>query len=70
LWRIADGTSRVVLAALGEDWVAFTMDGHYKFGGDQAQIGQWFGHTSGRCRFQLGELDEFAPDLRLIQSSR
>ena len=53
-----------MLAGLHEGWVAFTPDGRYKFAGSVAG-NLW--HMIALCRFEVGELDEFIPGLRLAQ---
>ncbi|HEX3526887.1 MAG TPA: pentapeptide repeat-containing protein [Thermoanaerobaculia bacterium] len=62
LWDIATGRCRAVLGLLAEGWAAFTPDGRYKLGGLPAG-GFW--HTIGLCRFEPGELDPWAPGLRM-----
>ncbi|AUX44537.1 uncharacterized protein SOCE26_060010 [Sorangium cellulosum] len=51
-----------VLLPFPEGWVAFTPDGRYKFSGDLASN---FWHAIHLCRFEPGELDPYAPNLRL-----
>lgn len=43
-------------------WVAFTPDGRYKYGGNLEGA---FWHVVGLCRFEVGEIDEFLPHLRM-----
>jgi len=62
IWDVHQGNCVAVLAGLPEGWVAFTPDGRYKFGGN---VGQNFWHAIALCRFEVGELDEFIPGLRL-----
>ena len=62
LWDVATGRCRVTLGLLSEGWAAFTPDGRYKLGGLPAG-GFW--HTIGLCRFEPGELDPWAPGLRM-----
>ncbi|MEM7151742.1 MAG: pentapeptide repeat-containing protein [Myxococcota bacterium] len=67
-----DGTARVwqlpqiellaTLAPLPEGWVAVTPDGRYKTGG-RVTGDLW--HVAAQCRFEVGELDEVLPELRL-----
>ncbi len=54
LWDPATGACRAVLLSLTRGWVAFTLDGRYKLGGEVAGA---FWHTLGTCRFEPGELD-------------
>jgi hypothetical protein len=37
-------------------------DGRYRVAGDMKK---YFWHESGQCRYELGELDEVMPELRL-----
>jgi WD40 repeat protein len=62
LWDVATGRCRAILGLLAEGWAAFTPDGRYKLGGLPAG-GFW--HTIGLCRFEPGELDPWAPGLRM-----
>ncbi|MEZ4303001.1 MAG: hypothetical protein R3B70_49210, partial [Polyangiaceae bacterium] len=62
LWRIADGECLAVLFATEDGWVAFTPDGRYRTGGD---LKGSFWHVANLCRFEVGELDEHLPHLRL-----
>jgi WD40 repeat protein len=66
LWNVADGRCLAVLLSLPEGWVAFTPDGRYKFGGIPAG-GFW--HAANLCRFEIGELDEWVPGLRLADDA-
>ena len=47
---------------LPEGWVTFTPSGRYKFGGEVAG-GFW--HVINLCRFEVGELDAYVPNLRM-----
>lgn len=62
LWDITDGRCLAVFLPLPEGWVAFSPDGRYKVGGVPAG-GFW--HAANLCRFEIGELDEWVPGLRL-----
>ncbi len=62
LWDIGTGRCLAVLLSLPEGWVAYSPDGRYKFGGVPAG-GFW--HVINLCRFEIGELDEWVPGLRL-----
>ncbi|HEX6899517.1 MAG TPA: pentapeptide repeat-containing protein [Thermoanaerobaculia bacterium] len=62
LWDVATGRCIVILVHLPEGWVAFTPDGRYKYGG---VIAGGFWHVINLCRFEVGELDEWVPGLRL-----
>jgi WD40 repeat protein len=62
LWNISDGRCLAVLLPLPEGWVAHSPDGRYKLGGIPAG-GFW--HVANLCRFEIGELDEWVPGLRL-----
>lgn len=62
LWSIAAGQCFAILYATHEGWAAFTPDGRYKFGGN---LGGSFWHVVGLCRFEIGEIDEVMPDLRM-----
>jgi len=62
LWDVADGRCLAVLLSLPEGWVAYSPDGRYKIGGVPAG-GFW--HVINLCRFEIGELDEWVPGLRL-----
>jgi WD40 repeat protein len=62
LWDVATGRCMAILGLLPEGWVAFTSDCRYKCGG---QIAGEFWHAINLCRFEVGELDEFVPGLRL-----
>jgi hypothetical protein len=54
----------LVLVPSAEGWTAYTPDGRYKYAGDPAGS-VWF--TVGLCRFELGELDEFLPNIRRLE---
>jgi WD40 repeat protein len=62
LWNVTDGRCLAVLLPLPEGWVAHSPDGRYKLGGVPAG-GFW--HVVSLCRFEIGELDEWVPGLRL-----
>jgi len=66
LWSVANGRCLAVLLPLSEGWVAFSPDGRYKFGGFPAG-GFW--HAANLCRFEIGELDEWVPGLRLADDA-
>ena len=65
-WEIATGRCLAVLLSLPEGWVAYSPDGRYKFGGVPAG-GFW--HVINLCRFEIGELDEWVPGLRLPEEA-
>jgi hypothetical protein len=46
--------------------VAFSPDGRYKLGGIPAGR---FWHAANLCRFEIGELDEWVPGLRLADDA-
>lgn len=56
------GQCLAVLYSSPDGWVVFTPDGRYKFGGN---IAGSFWHVVGLCRFEVGEIDEFLPHLRV-----
>lgn len=62
LWRLPSLTLLATLVSLAEGWVAFAPDGRYKTGG---RVAGEFSHAAGECRFEVGELDEHLPGLRL-----
>lgn len=62
LWKVTSGQCVAVLAPLPEGWAAFTPDGRYRVGGN---VSGHFWHAMALCRFEVGELDEFIPRLRL-----
>jgi WD40 repeat protein/uncharacterized protein YjbI with pentapeptide repeats len=66
LWNVATGRCLAVLLSLPEGWVAFSPDGRYKFGGSPAG-GFW--HAASLCRFEIGELDDLVPGLRLADDA-
>ncbi|HEV7505554.1 MAG TPA: pentapeptide repeat-containing protein [Thermoanaerobaculia bacterium] len=66
LWDVAEGRCLAVLLSLPEGWVAFSPDGRYKFGGVPAG-GFW--HAANLCRFEIGELDDWVPGLRLADDA-
>jgi len=66
LWNVADGKCLAVLLSLPEGWVAYSPDGRYKFGGVPAG-GFW--HAANLCRFEIGELDDWVPGLRLADDA-
>jgi len=59
LWHVASGACYAILFAMPGGWVAYSLDGRYKFGGD---IRGSFWHIVGLCRFEVGELDLQLPD--------
>jgi WD40 repeat protein len=65
LGDIQTGRCLAVLRGFPEGWVAFTPDGRYEFGGNVAG-GFW--HATALCRFEVGELDEFIPGLRMKET--
>jgi hypothetical protein len=66
LWDVANGRCLAVLLPLPEGWVTYSPDGRYKFGGVPAG-GFW--HVASLCRFEIGELDEWVPGLRLADEA-
>jgi uncharacterized protein YjbI with pentapeptide repeats/3',5'-cyclic AMP phosphodiesterase CpdA/WD40 repeat protein len=62
LWRLPSLTLLATFVSLPEGWVAFAPDGRYKAGG---RVTGAFSHAAGECRFEVGELDEHIPGLRL-----
>jgi WD40 repeat protein len=66
LWNVANGRCLAVLLPLPEGWVAYSPDGRYKFGGVPAG-GFW--HVASLCRFEIGELDDWVPGLRLADDA-
>jgi WD40 repeat protein/nucleoside phosphorylase len=62
LWDVATARCLAILLPCREGWAAFTPDGRYKLGGD---IAGSFWHVIGLCRFEPGELDPYAPHLRV-----
>jgi WD40 repeat protein len=67
LWRLPSLVLLATLVSLPEGWVAFAPDGRYKAGG---RIAGEFTHAAGECRFEVGELDELVPGLRLGTDER
>jgi WD40 repeat protein len=66
LWNVAYDRCLAILLPLPEGWVAYSPDGRYKFGGVPAG-GFW--HVINLCRFEIGELDEWVPGLRLPEEA-
>jgi WD40 repeat protein len=62
LWDVATARCLAIVLPCREGWAAFTPDGRYKLGGD---IAGSFWHVIGLCRFEPGELDPYAPHLRV-----
>jgi len=62
LWDAAAGQQRAMLVAGAKGWVTVLPDGRYKASGDVSDV---FWYVIGLCRFEVGELDEFLPGLRL-----
>jgi predicted NACHT family NTPase len=62
LWEVATGRCLAILCPLPDGWAAYTPDGRYKVGGIPAG-GFW--HVIELCRFEVGELDDLVPGLRL-----
>ncbi len=58
LWNIATGLCLATLFGTRKGWVTFRPDGRYKV---QGNMGGAFWHTSGLCRFEVGELDAYLP---------
>jgi WD40 repeat protein len=66
VWDLASGDWVYALAGFSEGWVAFDRNGRYKSGGE---ITGAFWHTVGLVRFEVGQLDEFVPGLRLADDA-
>ncbi|HVS00959.1 MAG TPA: pentapeptide repeat-containing protein [Thermoanaerobaculia bacterium] len=62
LWDTTNRRGLLTLGLLPEGWVAFAPDGRYKSGGN-LEGGAW--HVVNLCRFDLGQLDDEVPGLRL-----
>ncbi len=63
MWSTASGECLAVIVPFPEGWVAYRpRDGRYRCEG---KLDFDFYHTVGRCRFELGELDLYIPNLRL-----
>ena len=58
LWDVKSRECLAILVPLAEGWVAYTLDGRYKVGGEVAGT---FWYSLGLCRFELGELDAYLP---------
>jgi len=63
LWNTATGAMDLVLLPFAEGWSAFSPDGRYKYAGNPAG-GFWY--MVNLCRFDLGELDSFLPNIRRL----
>ncbi len=62
-WDIATGECLAILFARGEGWVSYRpLTGQYRYGGD---LRGRFGFGIDMARYEVGELDEFYPGLRL-----
>ncbi len=63
LWSITGQgpVARLTLLGLPEGWAALAPDGRYK---REKDVGGQFWHVIGMCRFEIGELDEYLPDVR------
>ena len=57
-----EDTLLYTLVAGEKGWAAFTPQGRYKYDGDVADC-FWF--VSGLVRYEVSEIDEFAPERRL-----
>jgi WD40 repeat protein len=62
LWHTETGECLGILLAQGDAWAALRPDGRYRAVGD---MGQYLWHIAGLCRYELGELDEVFPELKL-----
>jgi len=62
LWDTHSGECLWHLGHAPDGWVAWKPDGRYNTGGE---VRGAFWHTIGLCRFEVGELDEWLPGLRL-----
>jgi WD40 repeat protein/uncharacterized protein YjbI with pentapeptide repeats len=62
LWDLVRRRRLAVLMPLPDGWVAHAPDGRYKFGG-RTEGGFW--HVANLRRFEVGELDDWLPGLRL-----
>jgi uncharacterized protein YjbI with pentapeptide repeats/3',5'-cyclic AMP phosphodiesterase CpdA/WD40 repeat protein len=67
LWRLPSLALQATFISLPEGWVAFAPDGRYKAGG---RVTGDFSHAAADCRFEVGELDEHVPGLRLSADER
>ena len=66
LWNVVNGRCLAILLPLPEGWIAYSPAGRYKFGGVPAG-GFW--HVANLCRFEIGELDDWVPGLRLADDA-
>jgi WD40 repeat protein/uncharacterized protein YjbI with pentapeptide repeats/3',5'-cyclic AMP phosphodiesterase CpdA len=66
LWSIANNQPKLRLTLLGlpEGWAALAPDGRYKLEGD---IGGQFWHVINMCRFEIGELDPYIPEVQQLK---
>lgn len=62
LWDAESGVCLLTWVLLPDGWAAFTPEGRYKTGGN---VKGHFWHTIGLARFEVGELEEFMPGLRI-----
>jgi len=65
LWRIKDGVCLAKFIHAPEGWAMYLANGHsprYKAGGN---IHNYFWHVANHNRFNVGELDEYIPNLRM-----
>lgn len=64
LWQMAaDGTASLrctLLGLPGPAWAAYTPNGRHK---SEGEISEDFWHVAGVCRFEIGELDPYLPDV-------
>ncbi|MGH8882421.1 MAG: WD40 repeat domain-containing protein, partial [Stackebrandtia sp.] len=63
LWHLAgdDAGLDLTLAGLPEGWAAMTTRGQYKV---QGRVNGHLWYAIGACRFEIGQLDEFLPQVR------
>jgi WD40 repeat protein len=65
IWDADSGDCLGILVAHDSGWAALRPDGRYRAFGDMSKH-LW--HVSGLVRYELGELDEVLPDLRLSEN--
>ncbi len=62
IWAPDTGDCLGILLAHGDAWVALRPDGRYRAVGDMSR---YLWHISGLARYELGELDDACPELKL-----
>jgi WD40 repeat protein len=65
LWSVTGDppAERLILLGLPEGWAALAPDGRYKLEGD---VGGQFWHVINMSRFEIGELDQYLPEVRQL----